>query len=335
MSKTNHIPLIYHPTNVLMLDDDRTFLESLKPIIDINVPYIVEADPELAFAYLNKHCYRENTLPSLVSEPNFDHIEGLGSVEHFNVDFGKLSEKVDTPDRFNRVTVAFIDQLMPRMNGLDFCRKVKEQGLQVKLVLLTGNAGLDDAISAFNEGVIDAYISKGRLDLVETINFYLARESWQQFVDLGSRVSGLIAHTIQPLNDKKFSEFFHEIWRDHQKGEFYLMDSSCSFMFFDPQGEATLLMVRNEADFAEAIEFAKNAEASETVTHALEARESFPHTKQKSGYVQLDADEWPDALVKVKPILGTDLYYTLINQPDVQGFSFDRYFAEVWPKKAS
>lgn len=167
----------------------------------------------------------------------------------------------------------------------------------------------------------------------EAINFYIERESWQQFVDLGGQLSGLINYMIQPLNNEKFSEFFHEIWRDHQKGEFYVMDSSCSFMFFDHQGNATLLMVRNEEDFEEAIEFAENAEAPESVLKALKNRVSFPYTKEKNGYVRLEAKEWPDALVKMKQIEGTDLRYALIKQPDIKAFSFDRYFAEVWPKK--
>ncbi len=93
-------------------------------------------------------------------------------------------------------------------------------------------------------------------------------------------------------------------------------------------------MVRNDEDFKEAIEFAKNADAPESVLKALENRESFPYTKEKNGYVNLDAADWPDALVKMMPIAGANLYYALIKRPDINVFSFDRYFAEVWPKRA-
>ena len=163
-----------------------------------------------------------------------------------------MREKLNTPDRFNKIAVVFVDKQMPKMDGLDFCRKVREQNLQVKLVLLTGNAGIDDAINAFNEGVIDAYISKGQTDHAKSINFHLVRQTWQQFVDLGAHVSGLISHTLLPLSDEKFIEFFHGIWKQHQESEFYLMDSSCSFLFFNESGAASLwscVIVRNLIKF--------------------------------------------------------------------------------------
>ncbi len=333
MSKTNKIPLIYHQTSVLMLDDNIDFLKSLRGTIDVNTPYVIESDPNNALAYLIEHTYQESTLPSLVAEPNFEYHDNLGSVEHFTVDFSKLRANLDTPARFDKISVAFIDKQMPQMDGLDFCRQVREKNLKVKLVLLTGNAGIDQAVKAFNEGIIDAYISKGRNDMDKTIQYYIEREAWQQFVDLGHHTSGLINQMMQPLDNEKFSEFFHEIWRDHQKGEFYLIDSSCSFMFFDQQGAAKLLLVRNDDDFKEAIDFAENVDAPASVLDELRRHNGFPYTQQKHGYVRLEADQWSSALVKFKPIPGTDLHYALIKQGDIKTFSLDRYFAEVWASK--
>lgn len=290
MAKTNHIPLIYHPTNVLALDDDIGFLKSLRGIFGMNIPYILEADPYAALDYLTKHSYEEHAVSNRITESNFDTLIGLEGVEHFSVNFGKLHTKLDKPDRFSKVTVAFIDQSMPKMLGLDFCRQVKQKGLQVKLILLTGNAGLDQAVSAFNEGIIDAYVSKGRSDLDKSINFYVAHESWNQFVAIGKNVSALSAQTLKSLNDEKFSEFFHEIWRDHQQGEFYLADSSCSFLFFDYKGDATLLYVRSPQDFKDVYEMAENDEAPESVLKALKSHEAFPVTPQKNGYLKLRSE---------------------------------------------
>lgn len=331
MAKTNHIPLIYHPTNVLALDDDIGFLKSLRGILGVNMPYVLESDPHAALDYLSSNSYPEHAVSNLITQPNFDSpMTGLDAVEYFSVDFGKLRSELDKPTRFNRITVAFVDKQMPKMDGLDFCRKVKEKNLQIKLVLLTGNAGLTEAVSAFNEGIIDAYISKGRENLDKSINFYANNESWNQFVDLGKNVSGLPSHTLKSLNCEKFSEFFHEIWRDNQQGEFYLADSSCSFLFFDNDGKATLLLVRNPDDFKEVYEFAENAEAPESVLNAIENRKAFPITPQKNGYLKLQGEEWEKAMTALKKIPETNLFYTLIKQPNLSAFSFDNYFSSVW-----
>lgn len=336
MAKTNHIPLIYHPTNVLALDDDIGFLKSLRGIFGMNIPYILEADPSAALDYLTKHSYQEHAVSNRITQPNFDTLMGLEAVEHFSVNFGKLHGKLDKPDRFGKVTVAFIDQSMPRMLGLDFCRKVREKELQVKLILLTGNAGLEKAVSAFNEGIIDAYVSKGRSDLDKSINFYTGNESWNQFVELGKNVSGLPPQTLKSLNNEKFSEFFHEIWRDHQQGEFYLADSSCSFLFFDYKGDATLLYVRNPQDFDEVQEIAENDELPESIVNAIKSREAFPVTSQKNGYLKLrSTDDWKQAMLPLKSIPETNLFYTLIPQSDMKAFSFDKYFSEVWTNAKS
>lgn len=336
MSKTNRIPLVYHPTNILALDDHIEFLKGLAGILDVNIPYLIDTDPQTALDYLAEHTYQEDATSNLITNPNFDMPATLDAVEHFSVDFSKLRSELSKPERFDKITVAFVDKQMPKMDGLEFCRKVREKNLQVKLILLTGNTGLDEAVSAFNEGIIDSYISKGRRDLDKTINFYAANESWNQFVELGRNVSGLPAHTLKSLNDEKFSEFFHEIWRDHQQGEFYLADSSCSFLFFDYKGDATLLYVRNPQDFEEVYEMAKNDEVSESVLNALKNKEAFPITPQKNGYLNLHSStEWEKAMLPLKLIAGTDLRYIQIPQPNTKAFSFDRYFSEVWTKNRS
>lgn len=334
MNKANSIPLIYHPVNVLALDDDQVFLNTLRTTISTDFPYIVESNPDVAMRYLRERTYHETTLPSLIAQPDFDNIDGLvDSVEHFRIDFSRLREKLNEPDRFNKIAIVFVDKQMPKMDGLDFCRKVRGQNLQVKLILLTGNAGVHEAIDAFNEGIIDAYISKGEKGHAKIINDYIMRQTWQQFVDLGAHLFGLISHALLPLSDEKFIDFFHAIWQKHHKSEFYLMDSSCSFLFLNENGDGNLLLVRNNQDFDEALEFAKDSAVSDRVLSAIRDRKAFPVTPQKNGYLKLQGNQWDSAMCSVEPIDGTELYYALVEYPDMKAFSFSRYFTEIWPKK--
>ena len=112
------------------------------------------------------------------------------------------------------------------------------------------------------------------------------------------------------------------------------MDSSCSFMFFNNNGDATSLMVYNKTDFEEALELAQDIGVPELVLESLKNQQCFPHTDKKNGYVILEANEWSNVLVDVKPIPQTNLYYALIKRPNMKALSVDRYFKEVWPKKS-
>lgn len=60
--------------------------------------------------------------------------------------------------RAQTIETAFIDYNMPVMNGLDLLRQIVQP--RFMRVLLTGQATSDEAIEAFNDGLIDLYIQK-------------------------------------------------------------------------------------------------------------------------------------------------------------------------------
>lgn len=328
------LPLMYHPTNVLLVDDQPVFLNQMCENIDHNIPYVTAIDPEQALAYLRTHTYLGDIQSLLVAQPNFNNVmQSPTSIENFDIDFSTLRRDLDSPERFKKITVVFVDQSMPKMEGLDFCRRVRKENLLVKLILLTGNAGLDKAVDAFNEGIVDAYIPKDHPNLIKVVNEHIRRYSWLQFMELSDRLAGLISHIIKPLYDEKFFEIFSEIWQKQQeKGEFYLMDSSCSFLFLNDDLKKQIFFVRNECDFNEIYELAKNSEAPYSVLEAIRGRQKFPITPDPRGYLKLQGDAWEDVMEFMSKVPGRELYYALVDRPGMEVFSFKRYFNEVWPQ---
>jgi len=59
-----------------------------------------------------------------------------------------------------RLAVVVSDQVMPGMKGVELLTRIKHTRPHCQRVLLTGHAGLDDAIQAINEGALDKYFSK-------------------------------------------------------------------------------------------------------------------------------------------------------------------------------
>jgi len=69
-----------------------------------------------------------------------------------------------------RLSVIVSDQIMPEMKGVEFLNKVKAMRPRCHRVLLTGYAGLDSAIAAINDRVLDKYLTKPIEQPVDFVN---------------------------------------------------------------------------------------------------------------------------------------------------------------------
>ncbi|HAU36925.1 MAG TPA: hypothetical protein DCX07_04325, partial [Phycisphaerales bacterium] len=69
-----------------------------------------------------------------------------------------------------RLSVIVCDQIMPEMKGVEFLNKVKVIRPRCHRVLLTGYAGLDSAIAAINDRVLDKYLTKPIEQPVDFVN---------------------------------------------------------------------------------------------------------------------------------------------------------------------
>lgn len=326
------IPLLYHPANIVLLDDDRKFLNDMCFYIDDKIPYVLETDQNKLLNYLQSHTYQSEALTALVSRPTFSNVEDkLDFSEAFIVDFSHL-RNIDSANRFKKVIVVFVDQQMPGMTGLEFCKKVRAEGLAVKLILLTGQAGADAAVKAFNENLIDGYLPKSDFQLKEKINAYANNFSWQQFIELSNTLAGFLSHIMKPLYDEQFTEVFTKTCQSNNINEFYLLDSTCSFLMLDEKGHAKQFLVRNEEDYEDCYTMAKDSEAPYDVLQALRGRQQFPLTRESMGYIKLKGDAWDDAMIAMTKVPGRELYYAIVDRPDVHSLSFERYSGEIWPQ---
>ncbi len=70
--------------------------------------------------------------------------------------FKKLSE--------GEFDVAIIDIKMPKMDGIELIGKVKEEGIDTSLIILTGHGGEEEAINALNLGT-DFWFGKSGIEM--------------------------------------------------------------------------------------------------------------------------------------------------------------------------
>lgn len=96
--------------------------------------------------------------------------------------------------RSHKVDIAFVDINIPGESGLDFARRLREHGWQMKLVFVTSHK--EYALSAFNVYAYD-YIVKpiSQKRLIETLDRALSEET----ANIGKEAGIISQETIPPL----------------------------------------------------------------------------------------------------------------------------------------
>jgi DNA-binding response OmpR family regulator len=77
----------------------------------------------------------------------------------FAVDHLTAAEPAESALALTHYDLAIIDIGLPRMNGLDLIRRLRRQGLQVPVLILTARDGMDDRIVGLDIGA-DDYMAK-------------------------------------------------------------------------------------------------------------------------------------------------------------------------------
>ena len=330
-------PLWYHPTNVMLIDDDVNLLESLVMKVNSNFPAVTFANPNHALEFLKKNTLSMEALSQQIlsdidpAEPK--HL----STENVAIDFAPLHANLDKPDRFKKVVVAVVDRAMKEMDGLDFCRTVRQLGLPVKLILLTGHTGAREAVSAFNDHIIDAFVEKSAdvAEMMNQVNPYIKKLGFQAFCDSSAQLLGLIANRLPLLTHNALADFLKKISQEYGIVEYYMIDASGSCLLITEKGAVKVLLVKSSSDFTNAYDIVDHKNSANTkVIEALKHRTAFPFTGIEENYFSFDSDQWKDTMVPMKKATDLDLYYSVVDVPK-EVISFDHYVNKIWQPKAA
>ena len=119
------IPTCYFPSTTLFLDDSRDFLLNFVLQLDEGVAYRIFDAPQRALDYIhNKNCELE-----LLRNHNLhDHTAASPAAQQ--IDLAAIHAEVYNPHRFSEVSVVVVDYAMPGMNGLEFCRLIKNNNIK-------------------------------------------------------------------------------------------------------------------------------------------------------------------------------------------------------------
>lgn len=298
----------YYPTNIVVIDDDQNFLNSLK--IHFSENCILYNSPLDALSRLKKQSQFERIKKRLQKSGLFQDENLPNETLNLTINLKKLHEEIYSQDRFNDVSVVIVDYYMEEMSGIDLCQKLDK--FPAKKILLTGGKDKEKvAIDAFNQGVIDRFINKHDPNFPTLLEQTIKVLKSSYFQELTKYLLADLSIVNPYLQHPCYNNFVHQIKEKLQPNEFYLLDMAGSFLLFDSQGLPYWLIIKTDKELNGYVEIASD-NGNKKISQLLATHKCFPFFFTEDD-LEKGSDSWGEYLYKAEKVPGlTNHYYTLI-----------------------
>lgn len=330
--KSTQLPVCYHPTLVVLVDDDTAFLESAAFQLSTFQPVVTFDDVHKAAAWLkNWFANEQRSAPPL----RVSHDDLTFSLDRRTVqlEVDHIFRQIHDIRRFLQPAVVIVDYEMPQMDGLTFCESLRD--LPCKTILLTGTATELVAVRGFNEGLIDRYVRKGSDGSLPTLEADLAQLQKEYFIEQTYTMYDLLRrHSYAFLSDPAVARAVEGIMQQYQLVEYYLYPNPSGLLMLARDGKAHLMVIETEAGLLTHVEAAEAYDAPEALIRGLQNLELVPFFWPGAGMYTPACVDWIDYCVQATPIEGKETYYYglfempkhLLPQNITNHFSFIRAF---------
>ncbi len=305
---------LYFPTTTIFVDDSRPFLENLSLQLDPDSAFALYDAPAKALEVINAQNQGISFSQECFSRyPYREEFSTNNCV--IDIDINKVHQEVYNHNRFGRNSVIVVDYVMPEMSGLEFCRKVQRSG--IKKILLTGKADEKLAIRAFNEGLIERFITKNDNAALETLNRMIVELQDQYFTEIGAPLVNMLAAGIYGfLRDPEFAKVFQKIKIERGIVEHYLCCDPEGVLMVNAAGATSLLVVCIEDDMQAHYEISLDQGAPQDLLDALSSRKFIPYFWKTQGHYDSILTNWQSLLHPVEVVDGQCRYfYTIVDNP--------------------
>jgi CheY-like chemotaxis protein len=246
----------FYPTTVLLVDDDPAFLAAMLARHGEALDLSPISDRRAAIARATASEARRLAGAQLFAAQGTESGDPI-----FRLEAHRLARIMGDAGRFEQISVAVLDMAMPDRGGLAVCRELA--GLPLRKLLLTGK-GTDTAIAAFNEGLIDGYLSKHDADLARAFVPAVRRlqDAWFRRTTTTLK-SALALQDMGFLRAPAFKARFEELCRTHDIVEHYVTTAPPGIVLAARNGMRQLLLVYGEQHRQAHVEIASAARADQ------------------------------------------------------------------------
>lgn len=308
------IPPFYFPTTVVFVDDSIDFLSNFSLQLEPTLAFQLYDSPVSALETINGA--NNATTPMERFFSRYHHTDYATQAHHvIDVNLDKVHREIYNEFRFEQVSVVVVDYDMPSIDGLEFCRRIKNPA--IKKILLTGKADAKVAVQAFNEGLIDRFIQKQDQDIAHILNeaiVELQQAYFQQMERMLSDALTIGKHLF--LRDPLFAEKFKEIRESLQIVEYYLCVEPDGMLMLDANGQASLLVIPNHDELLGEYEISYDQGAPQELLDILKSNKVIAYFWQTGGHYSHECKDWRRFLYPATEFKGrTWYYYTIIKNP--------------------
>ncbi len=308
----------YHPTSVVFVDDSTDFLLNLSLQLDTQLAFRLFSSPQLAIEWINKLSKRFTVnAEDLFSPYQYCSEDSLKTHKVIDVNFERIEKLMLDADRFEQVAVVVVDYDMPAMDGLAFCRQIKDEN--VKKILLTGKADESVAIKAFNQGEIDRFIVKQRNNVMVELNREIVELQHKYFAGLEKNLlSAITINSHKFLQDAAFEKVFLDICSKLGIVEYYATLEPQGILMVDQSGMLYLMLVMDDENITAQFEIAEVQDAPVEMLDILKAGKYIPYFGKTNAYYSPQYHHaWRDCLHLADEVIGDRqrYRYAVIKQP--------------------
>ncbi len=305
----------YFPTTVVFVDDSVSFLDNL----------ILHLDPKLAFRLFDSVAdalMMVNMEGRVIPETGryfapYPFPEELPYGHRaIDLDVDLIHREVHNEHRFEQVSVVVVDYEMPGIDGLEFCRNIKDPA--VKKILLTGKADEKIAVGAFNEGIIDRFITKREPKAAAILNATIV-EMQHAYFHYAARMLREALKIGKPafLHDPLFAGRFRQTCTELGIVEYYLCGEPDGMLLIDAHGKAYQLIVKTDGAMLGHFEIAHDQAAPDGLLAALKSGRMVPNFWRTRGeYSPEHQDDWTRYMHPATEFVGLQWYtYAVVKNP--------------------
>jgi CheY-like chemotaxis protein len=251
-SRTMKFPLYHRPSALIFLDDEISYLEMLAIVMPKDWCISLHAR-------IHGYMERVHAHSKLWEEDVSQHQEMVNQwYKGEPLPPQILNYWRKQPQRYSLSSIGVVDYAMPAATGLDVL-KMSPPWPPFR-VMLTGKADEHIAVRAFNEGLIDRYVTKQSPDLVQQL-ITILRQHYNAPMDFheGSWRSALRKSQQLCLQDREVQSALQNWLKEHACIEYVILPEPFGMLALDVTGHAHWLQFEMYKDLAAAVDLATAA----------------------------------------------------------------------------
>ena len=301
----------YHPSTVVFVDDQQAFLSVIKNRLPKEMMALFFNNPIEALEKIKQaHLSMGDDSYHLYEVDDNLELDVNTNDARFNLKVGQLVNIAHNHKRFSEISVVIVDRMMPGLDGINFCRQLKNY--PIKKIMLTGSKDQTIAIEAFNEGIIDFFLVKDTPNLSNQLITAIGNMQNNYFSSLSKRMLGNTVEMATPLlKNQSIIHFLQEKMAELNAVEYYLFDKCGSILFVTFEGVVTILAISSDKTIDHYAAIA-NEHDEPAIANVLHKKEKLLFFFQESDSMR-PVHEWEHFVFDAILIPGqTTLFYSLI-----------------------